>query len=294
MFFSGEGEQLGLLSGGCLEADIQQHSRKIMRSGKATTLCYDANDEDDISFQLGIGCGGTVYIALMPVGQSNNYLQLTEVYAALKDRQSGLLRLKIPNLSGEVDSRFVTNNVDSINTDKTALIDDGSSQWLDVGIEPPHHLLVVGGGVDAKPVVSMARTLGWEVTVWDSRPANARKENFMAASCVLDCPVEDLGDFANSQRVGATILMTHNIVLDAAALNALSTIDLKYLGLLGPLHRKQQVLQAASLEITQIKCKPSGPAGIKLGGELPESIALSMLSECHAHLHGVNLKHEKR
>jgi len=290
MFFSGEGQQLGLLSGGCLEADIQNHARKVMRNGQVKTLCYDANDEDDISFQLGIGCGGTVYIALMPISQSNNYLQLTAVHDSLNQRHSGSLELKIPKEAGEAASRFIPNNADNRSADKSELIDDGSSLWLTVGIQPEHHLLVVGGGIDAKPVVSIARTLGWEVTVWDSRPANARRESFMAANTILDCPVEELGDYAKTQCVDAVILMTHNIALDAASLNALSAASVKYLGILGPLNRKQQVLQAANLEITEIKCEPSGPAGFELGGELPESIALSILSECHARFHGFNLK----
>ena len=38
-----------------------------MRSQQSLTVCYDGSDEDDISFQLGIGCGGIVYILLQPI-----------------------------------------------------------------------------------------------------------------------------------------------------------------------------------------------------------------------------------
>ena len=64
MLFNDLGEQYGLLSGGCLESDIQQHAAKVMASQQPKTLCYDANDEDDRSFLLGIGCGGKIYIPL--------------------------------------------------------------------------------------------------------------------------------------------------------------------------------------------------------------------------------------
>ena len=84
MFFNGTGERFGLLSGGCLEADIQQHARRVMQSGEVTALRYDGSDEDDTSFQLGIGCGGCVYIALYPVTQANNYLHLDVVYDTLR------------------------------------------------------------------------------------------------------------------------------------------------------------------------------------------------------------------
>ena len=55
-----EGAQLGLLSGGCLEADVRLNARKVMSGGKALSLRYDGDDEDDLSYHLGIGCGGIV------------------------------------------------------------------------------------------------------------------------------------------------------------------------------------------------------------------------------------------
>ena len=35
MLFNGRGQQFGMLSGGCLEADIQRYARHVMLSGKA-------------------------------------------------------------------------------------------------------------------------------------------------------------------------------------------------------------------------------------------------------------------
>mgnify|MGYP002043716966 CR=1 FL=1 len=55
MLFNDLGEQFGLLSGGCLEADIQIKAAKVIASGTPTTICYDASDEDDMVFLLGIG-----------------------------------------------------------------------------------------------------------------------------------------------------------------------------------------------------------------------------------------------
>jgi xanthine dehydrogenase accessory factor len=108
----------------------------------------------------------------------------------------------------------------------------------------------------------------------------------MSANTILECSVEQLGEFATNQRVDAAIIMSHNIALDAAALLALSGARFKYLGLLGPTSRKQRVMDKAKLTETQIQSELVGPAGFNLGGELPESIALSMISECHAHING--------
>jgi len=89
ILFSSLGAQLGMLSGGCLESGIGTNARKVMQTGKPISLCYDGSDEDDLSFHLGIGCGGTVYIILQQVNAENNYLSLNQVYSALKQRQSG-------------------------------------------------------------------------------------------------------------------------------------------------------------------------------------------------------------
>lgn len=286
MFINSDGEYFGLLSGGCLEADIQLQARKVMQSGRATTLCYDGADEDDISFQLGIGCGGIVYIALLPITVENNHLHLKDIHRTLEERASGVLSIKIPNATGTVACEFHRN------MDKTAfagsaelLIKDGA-EWLQVVIEREPHLLLIGGGVDAKPMVALAHQLGWEVTLWDSRPANARREYFLSANSILECSVEELGQYAIDQHVNAVVLMTHNLELDAEALKALCQVRFNYLGLLGPHSRREKVLELAELGDEQIQTPLAGPAGFDLGGELPESIALSIVSECHAHFYG--------
>ena len=56
--------------------------------------------------------------------------------------------------------------------------------------------------------------------------------------------------------------------------------------MLGPSHRFARVLEAAELERTCLTTPVSSPAGLDIGGELPESIALSIVSECHAVLQG--------
>ena len=80
--------------------------------------------------------------------------------------------------------------------------------------------------------------------------------------------------------------MTHNLTLDAGAIASLQALpSLQYMALLGPSARKQQVLEIAGLNDALLKVPLAGPAGLDLGGELPESIALAILAECHARLH---------
>ncbi len=285
MLFNSLGQQFGMLSGGCLESDIQQHARKAMQTGRSLTLCYDGSDEDDLSFQLGIGCGGTVHILLQPITASNDYLQLDLLRQALIEGRSGYYYQRLASNSTEVEGRFVVADDASRPQPQGAKrLDEGDQSWLRTPIIPDPHLLVVGGGLDARPLVNIAHQLGWRLSLWDPRPANARKEFFMDVDNILDCSVELLPQVVLDQRIDCAVLMAHNIGMDAAALKALQGVPLKYLAMLGPSNRQQRVIKQAGLAGKPLAHPIAGPAGLDLGGELPESIALSIVSECHAAL----------
>ena len=52
-------------------------------------------------------------------------------------------------------------------------------------LQPVRRVLVLGGGLDALPVVNMAAELGWRVTIADHRPAYLEKGVFSAAEQAL-------------------------------------------------------------------------------------------------------------
>jgi xanthine dehydrogenase accessory factor len=177
MLFNDLGQQFGLLSGGCLEADIQRQAARVMQSKQTLTVSYDGGDEDDIAFQLGIGCGGTVHIVLQPIVAELNYLHLTEVHEQLSQGGMGLYSQLITT-GGTVENHWETSQLSndrSTQRSSPELIEKDNQTWLLTNLSPPPHLLVIGAGVDAQPVVQMAKTLGWTVTLWDSRPANGRR-----------------------------------------------------------------------------------------------------------------------
>ena len=292
MLFSSQGEQLGMVSGGCLESDIGINARKVMQSGQPMLVCYDGSDEDDLSFHLGIGCGGTIYIMLQPINAHNDYLSLTQVYNALKQRISGFFYQSIVGQHTDDKAYFEAQPIDDIAASASLTpspqknISDG--HWLATPIVPEPHLLVIGGGIDARPLVNMAQHLGWQVSMWDPRPANARKEYFSNINHIIKGEVEVLTDFILEKSVNASILMSHNVEIDAQALQALARTKLQYMALLGPENRRKQVVAQAQVDENTLPFVFAGPAGLDIGGTLPESIALSILAECHASLFNKN------
>jgi hypothetical protein len=99
MMINGFSQYFGMLSGGCLEADILRHARRVMQSGEVDRIRYDGSDEDDWSYQLGIGCGGCIDIVLHPL-RVDNPLGLAELSTALSQREAGSLCLSLSAVEG--------------------------------------------------------------------------------------------------------------------------------------------------------------------------------------------------
>ncbi|WP_066963295.1 XdhC family protein [Microbulbifer sp. Q7] len=286
MLFDDLGKYYGLLSGGCLEADIQRHAKQVLSTGKSKTLCYDGSDEDDFAFKLGIGCGGTVFILLQPVLPENDHLKLEQLRIRLRDGQPCCYLQKIPD-NGETETAIADARQSGLNG-RARLLETADGNWLETPLRPAPHILIVGAGVDARPMAQLCRSQGWQVSLCDPRTANARQAYF--PQCRLyPCHPEALPSQLAMQQVDAAIVMSHNLELDAAALRVLSGLPLKYLGLLGPVSRRDRVLALAGIELEALNRALAvplrAPIGLNLGGELPESIALATCAELHAVLH---------
>lgn len=62
-----QGHCSGLLSGGCLEADIAIHAKEVLRTGLTNILSYDLSSDADLLWGLGLGCEGKIDILLQPL-----------------------------------------------------------------------------------------------------------------------------------------------------------------------------------------------------------------------------------
>ena len=78
----------------------------------------------------------------------------------------------------------------------------------------------------------------------------------------------------------AAVLMTHNLGHDRLYLAQVIEAGTPYIGLLGPRARRDRLLD----EIGAGDVHVFGPAGLDIGAELPESIALAIVAEVHAFL----------
>lgn len=302
MFFHPLGKTLGMLSGGCLEADLRRHAQRAIQTQQVLQLTYDATDESDTSYQL--GCGGIVNIMMLPINSANQYLGLQKLYFDLNSGKTGEFQIDIAEQntpSSKVRGKWQikpkeqlvekTTFISSVKESESVTPDETQTHPIEgqliIPITPPIHLGIFGGGLDAQPIAQMAATLGWQVTIFDERTAYARQYDFPTAN-IMKMPFDGVnGDVY--QTLDAAFVMTHNLTLDAKVLNQLVKFTLGYVALLGPGHRRDKVFALAQLNINDFSGYFSAPAGLALGGELPSSVGLSMLAQCHGVLHSSQL-----
>ena len=304
MLITRAGNYCGLLGGGCFESDLLEHARKVFSARQPRQLFYDMRSPEDLVWGLGLGCNGAVRIWLEYVSAATDYLPLSLFETALATESPAVMIscLAAENatsqyyLFGDADKIPIEHSPPDELTDQAcSTLESGQPALLEINantehyiaffnrITPPVNLLVIGAGPDALPVTQLARLLGWHITVVDYRENYACAENFPAAQQVICATPEQLAERIKIDKTAAVVLMTHKYEYDLRYLQQLTDPGLRYIGLLGPTARRNELLRAARLFIADtLTDRVYGPVGLDIGGELPEEIALSLLAEIQA------------
>src|SRR3712207_6811009 len=70
------GATTGTISAGCLEYDVIEHAKRVIRAGKAVLVEYDtASTSDEMAWGLGLGCNGVVRVLVEPLAPGSSYVE---------------------------------------------------------------------------------------------------------------------------------------------------------------------------------------------------------------------------
>jgi xanthine/CO dehydrogenase XdhC/CoxF family maturation factor len=314
MLVSDEGELTGAISGGCLEGDALRKALFALSQQQSKLVTYDTSDEDDMTIGIQLGCAGVIQVLFEPINPNNpsNPIQLIRKALAIrqhavlvtlfdlsdkKNSQPGtcLLMEADGHISGEQPIPAIGQ---ALQEEMQLVMQTGKSvfrQFTGAGVsmtafieylQPAVSLVVVGAGNDAIPMMQFADTLGWDVRVVDGRNTHARPERFASACQVLVSRPEQVLEQLPMDERTVFVMMTHNYNYDLAMLKALLPLQTPYIGMLGPkkkLDRMLEELRAGGELIDEsMLSKVHGPAGLEVGAETPEEIALSIISEIQA------------
>lgn len=321
MLMTQSGRTVGMISGGCLEADVRERGRQVMASNTSRVVTYDSTAPEDIVFGLGLGCNGVVNVLIEPVSASDpvgllaflawcHAHQATGSIATLirtdpsgSGRRAGARLLYWPDgrITGDLTEPGLLEPLKaaacgtSSSRTWTETITSASAPPLSVLFEtiaPPVSLVVFGAGDDALPVVRAAKGIGWKVTVVDPRPAYAQDYRFPLADAVHCVRAERLVECCPGLLTPDTVtmVMTHSYTTDRELLRVLLPRALRYVGLLGPRARSVRLLNELADEgcvfDSAMLASLYSPAGIDIGAETAEEIAISVIAEMRAVLSG--------
>lgn len=272
------GAGTGTISAGCLEADVIEHAKRVIRAGKAKLVDYDtASTGEEMAWGLGLGCNGVVRVLVEPLAPGSLYVEtlrrsceaqadaapvrVATVYqhtpsgpAPIAERVEIGARLFIDG-SGEAGRENLTDEVASlIEEDVSAPPREGASctriyevdgAEVKVFIEtllPPVPLVIFGAGHDALPVVELARGLGWQTEVVDPQARPVSLSRFASAERVTLARPEDVAAKVKVTPRTLALLMSHNYSHDLELLKFLLASPARYIGVMGPRKRTERML----------------------------------------------------
>jgi xanthine dehydrogenase accessory factor len=319
MLIAASGEYSGLLSGGCLEGDLRQHALSVIETGEPRIVSYDMSGPDDLLWGLGLGCEGAMQILLLRVGPDHDWQPLTHLARALAAHErtavgivlesdwpdlpvgaialpEGASAISIPShlsppgraaLQGETVQAALA---EAARSGRVVWAQVHSPSWklFALPLALPPKLLLLGAGPDAAPIVDFAARVNWKVTLVDHRPAYADASHFPSAERVVLARPEELADAVDLTRFSAAVVMSHHLPSDLCYLRMLAATAIPYVGLLGPAPRREKLLHDLGEQAQQLRARLHAPVGLALGGRTPESIALAIVAEIHAFVHGAD------
>lgn len=239
MLICADGRTIGSLSAGCFEEEVAVRARDVIETREHALMSFDTRRR--------FGCAGKIDIFIERASEKF-FLDLTE---HLNARRS-CLAVTTPN-----GTAVAVGEAAGFPTAETREANSFPYSPFTQEIPPPIRSLIFGDSPDNAPLHSLGQLLGWETVTFIDPSAVALKPDAWTAA----------------------IVKSHNYGRDFVALQKLLPMNLRYVGLIGPRKRRDQLINALlDLGIT-INAGFFAPAGIDISAETPEEIALAVISE---------------
>ncbi|MFD2366482.1 XdhC family protein [Pseudoduganella sp. GCM10020061] len=267
-----DGRVSGSVSGGCIEDDLIERVRceGITRT-RPELVTYGITADE--AHRFGLPCGGTIELALEPLGAAS---RIAELLALLEGHQLVARRL-------DMETGAVT--LDAAGAGDVLRMQDGV---LTTVHGPRWRLLVIGAGQLSRILAQIASAMDYHVTVCDPREDYRASWNLPGIEPVHAMP-DDLVLEMRLDARSAVVALTHDPKLDDLALMEALKSDAFYVGAIGSRAnnaRRRERLREFDLTPAQI-ARLHGPIGLYIGSKTPPEIAISIMAEMTAIRNGV-------
>jgi len=310
MLFTSERLLAGSISGGCLERDVLARGPYRTREQAAVVARYDSSSEGELGVRVGLGCGGVVDVLIERIDPTSMCSAINFFERSVAAEQSGVLvtvhRSLLPEVpvgarlalsAQERSASFLHARVErelsglaerALERQQSSCYraPDGTLEAFVEFVRPPPHLFVCGSNHDVVPLLTLATNLGWRVTSVDRQERFSTRETLSRVARRLILPSAQLREHVDGCARPLVVIMSHDQDYDRELLGQLLGSRALYVGVLGPRRRTERMLSElassgrapSELELARMYA----PAGLALGAEGPEEIALSIAAELQA------------
>lgn len=276
---SESGELAGSVSGGCVESEVYDAARDVLRGGQPRLLTYGISD--DLALSVGLPCGGEIDVWLDEPGDE----LLRRLEDVSRNDQSAVLLTDLENGSSQLVLHGEDPRADElIRAGHSRVVElDGRRMFADV-FGPPPRLLIYGAIDTADALAAAARAIGWHTIVADARAKFATRERMPNADELIVAWPEDTLAQVQPDHATAIVVLSHDDKFDLPLLVAALSGDAFYVGAIGSRRnqerRRERLLEAGVDESALDRIH--GPAGLDLGAQSPAETAVSILAEIMA------------
>ncbi len=156
-------------------------------------------------------------------------------------------------------------------------------------LKPDPRLVVVGAGNVGKPLADMANIMGFRVIVIDSDPLLASRERYPYAEKILvGDPPEKLAEIKPTRDTIVAIVYG-DVEKDYQSLRVAIEKGMPYVWALCSRARAAWMirrLREEGVDLSASETRVYAPAGLDIGSDTPEEIAVSIMAEIICEMHG--------
>jgi len=314
-----DGSSLGSIGGGCVEAEVWQEAREVMKKGEGGVLHFKLTAEQ--LAEGGLICGGNIDIFVEPLKEEfiPIYREVTKmkqkggtaVLATLismdgvlpkSERLKALLKLsgeKVGSLLNEkrLEARIVQEIETLLKEKKPKVIvlssEEGDARrgepvepWkkIEVLLEPIFSeptVYIFGGGHISQQLSPLAKRVHFKVVVIDDREMFANRERFPEADEVIVSEFEECFDRFSIDESSYIVIVTRGHLYDGFVLEQAIKTNAHYIGMIGS-KKKIRTLYQNLMEKGVPKealDRVHAPIGLDIHSETPEEIGVSIIAE---------------
>jgi xanthine dehydrogenase accessory factor len=286
----GQGNFLGSVSGGCVEAEVIAEAAEVLLSAKPKTLQFGV--EDTIAWKTGLACGGTIRILLEPLRKEDGEgagvlrqlasdIEARRKVALVTEPDTG--RQRLAHAPGDLGPDLAPALAEAFQRNRSITVQQSGGELFINVFSPTVRVIVIGAVHVAQALVPMARALGYDILIVDPRAAFATQERFGDVRIVQDWPDEAL-PAVGLDGATAVAVLSHDAKIDDAALMAALRSDAFYIGALGSKRThaaRVERLKAVGLADADV-ARIHAPIGLDIGAQGAAEIALSIVAEIAA------------